>query len=84
LRAATQYESSRVGKHRHERFRPGYAVVRIDEYDIPGIPEDGLITVKEAWSSKEQADAEVARLNAINADKSCRYFAFYTRAEREA
>jgi hypothetical protein len=73
-----------VGKHRHERFRPGYAVVRIDEYDIPGIPKDQLITVKEVWSSQEQADAEVARLNAINADKSCRYFTFYAKVEREA
>ncbi len=38
-----------VGKHRHERFRPAYAVVRIDEYDIPGIPKDHLVTVKEVW-----------------------------------
>jgi hypothetical protein len=72
-----------TGKHRNERFRPGYAVVRIDEYDIPGIPKDQLITVKEVWLSQEQADAEVARLNAVNADKSCRYLAYYARVERE-
>jgi hypothetical protein len=72
-----------VGKHRHERFRPGYAVVRIDDYDIPDVPKDELITVKEVWSSQEQADAEVARLNAINADKSCRTSRSTAKVERE-
>jgi len=72
-----------TGKHRNERFRPGYAVVRIDEYDIPGIPKDQLITVKEVWLSQEQADAEVARLNAVNAEKSCRYLTYYAKVERE-
>jgi hypothetical protein len=73
-----------VGRHRHERFRPGWAVVRIDEYDIAGIPKDQLVTVKEIWLSEEQADAEVARLNEINGDKSHRYFSYYVKVEREA
>jgi hypothetical protein len=29
------------------------------------------------------AEAEVARLNAVNADKGARYFAYYVRVERE-
>lgn len=57
--------------------------MRIDEFDIPGIPKDQLITVKEIWLSQEQADAEVARLNAINADKSCRHLTHYAKVERE-
>lgn len=73
-----------TGKHRHERFRPGYAVVRIDEYDIPGIPKDHLVTVKEVWLSQEQADAEVERLNTVNADKSCRYLTYHVKVERES
>jgi hypothetical protein len=72
-----------VGKHRHERFRPGWAVLRIDEYDIPGIPKDQLVTVKEVWLSEEQADAEVARLNEINGDKSTHYFSSEVTVERE-
>jgi hypothetical protein len=43
-----------VGKHRHERFRPGYAVVRIDDYDIPGIPKDQLVTVKAFYAKVER------------------------------
>ncbi len=58
-------------------------MVRIDEYDIPGIPKDHLVTVKEVWWSKEQADAEAVRLNAVNADKSVRYFTYYAKVERE-
>lgn len=73
-----------MGKHRNERFRPGYAVFRIDEYDIAGIPKEQLVTIKEVWSSQEQAEAEVARLNAIKADKGCRYFALQPKVEREA
>src|SRR3954453_22530014 len=74
------WKESVTGKHRNERFRPGYAVVRIDEYDIPGIPKNQLITVKEVWLSREQADAEVAGLNAGNADKSYRYLTYSPKA----
>ena len=73
-----------MGKHRHEHFRPGWAVLRIDGYDSPGIPKEQHVTVKEIWLSEEQADAEVARLNEINGDKSYRYFSFWVKVEREA
>jgi hypothetical protein len=72
-----------VSKHRHERFRPAYAVVRIDGYDIAGVPKESLITVKEVWLSPEQAESEVVRLNALNADKSAHYFMQYTRLQRD-
>ena len=71
-----------MAKHRNERFRPGFAVVRIDGYDVPGIPKEQLVTVKEVWSTQEQADAEVARLNALHADETIRYFTQYAKVER--
>jgi hypothetical protein len=45
-----------------------FAVIRFDEGD--GSPED-RITVKEVVTSLDVAQAEVARLNALNADKRC-------------
>jgi hypothetical protein len=57
--------------------------VRIDDYDIAGIPKESLITVKEVWLSLEQAKSEVARLNALNAEEGAHYFVQYTRLERD-
>jgi hypothetical protein len=48
-----------------------YAVIRLDP--DRGRLED-QVTVKEIVSSLELAEAEVARLNALNAEKGCRYF----------
>ena len=72
-----------MGKHRHERFRPAFVVFRIDEYHSPGIPSEQLITAKEAYLTVEEAESEALRLNALNRDKSCRYFVQYTRLERD-
>jgi hypothetical protein len=55
-----------VGKHRHERFREGFAVVRIDDYDLPERAKEELVTIKEIWLTAKQAEAEAARLNALN------------------
>jgi hypothetical protein len=72
-----------VSKHRHERFRPAWAVVRIDDYlDLDIAPED-KVYVKEIWLTEEEAAAEAARLNALSTDKSSRYVVHYTRLARE-
>ncbi len=57
--------------------------MRIDEFHGPGSPKDEVIRVKEVWLSQEQADAEAARLNAINGDKGCRYVTYYAKVKRE-
>jgi hypothetical protein len=53
-----------------------FAVVRFDPE--MGEPEN-QVTVKEIVVSQEIADAEVARLNRLNADKGCVYFSQITR-----
>ena len=72
-----------VGKHRHEKFRSGYVVLRIDDYDFPGVPKEQLITTKELWWSEAKANAEVERLNTVNEGKRARYFAFHVYVEPE-
>jgi hypothetical protein len=47
------------------------AIVRVDDYQPAG---DDRITVKEVVWTVEDAEWEVARLNAVNADKHCHYF----------
>ena len=74
-----------MSKHRYERFRPAWAVVRIDDYlDLDIAPEE-KVYVKEVWLAEEDAAAEAARLNALAADKGSRsrYVIHYTRVARE-
>ena len=77
-----------MAKHRHERFREAWAVVRIDDYDVPGSPKENDVYVKEVWLTREQAEREVDRLNELwrrdhpDSDRT-KYFAEYTRLERE-
>jgi hypothetical protein len=66
-------EQHSVSKHRHERFLAAYAALRIDDYPTAVTPHESLITVKEVWLPHGRADSEVARLNALNADKGARY-----------
>jgi hypothetical protein len=73
-----------VGTYRHEGFRSGYVVIRVDDYDLPGLPKEKLIAVKELWWSEEKANAEVARLNALNRPKGARYFAYHVYVEPES
>jgi hypothetical protein len=63
---------------------PAYAVVRLDHFQIDGGAMDaaGLeraVTVKEVLLDQARAEAEVERLNKLNADKQCHYFCQYTR-----
>jgi hypothetical protein len=59
---------------------PGYAIIRLDLDPI--YTEEDRYTVKRVMWSEEEAVAEVARLNEVNADKNCRYFWQYTRVDR--
>jgi hypothetical protein len=63
---------------------PAYAVVRLDHFliDDGGIDAARLeraVTVKEVLLDQAGAEAEVERLNRLNADKRCHYFCQYTR-----
>jgi len=55
-----------------------YAIVRVDLEDAAEIQDD-LISVKEVVSSQSLAEAEVKRLNELNSDRGCHYFACPTR-----
>lgn len=61
-----------------------YAVVRLDlpkdrRFDQIARDPGNWITVKEVVPTPEEADSEVDRLNRVNADKACIYFAQITR-----
>jgi hypothetical protein len=63
---------------------PAYAVVRLDYFQIDGGAVDvarleRAISVKEVLLDQARAEAEVERLNKLNADKQCRYFCQCTR-----
>jgi len=63
---------------------PAYAVVRLDCFQIAAGTIDAarlerVVTVKEVLLDQARAEAEVERLNKLNADKQCRYFCQYTR-----
>jgi hypothetical protein len=60
-----------------------YVVLRIDDYDLPGVPKEQLITTKELWWSETTANAEVERLNTVNASTGARYFALHVYVEPE-
>ena len=60
----------------HSRYPHVYAIVRWDAG--LGSPEQSIRTAK-VLRSKEEADTEVRRLNSMNADESCHYFAQVTR-----
>jgi hypothetical protein len=73
-----------MSKHRHERFQPGWVVMRIDEYpSLPDLPPEEKVYVKEVWLTQQDAEQEADRLNALAADKNCRYVVRYTRLARE-
>ncbi|MGI8978433.1 MAG: hypothetical protein ACR2FY_04340 [Pirellulaceae bacterium] len=65
--------------HKHKERDEVYAVLRYDAFhDATALPEE-CVTVKEVVRSREAAEAEVARLNAINSEKNCRYWCQQTR-----
>ena len=61
----------------HKPRDDAYAVVRVDLDSDDDWSE--RITVKEVVATSEIAEREVDRLNQLNADKGCLYFATHTR-----
>jgi len=58
-----------------------YAVVRVETDTEPDTAWENRITIVRVVADPEFADAEVERLNALNAHKGCRYFKQQTRFE---
>ena len=51
---------------RSEQFEPAYAVLRFDDFQLGDAGDwSEHVTAKEVWWTLEEAEAEVARLNAI-------------------
>ena len=59
-----------------------YAIVRYDD-DCADTSIDLRVRVVKVVADPQFADAEVRRLNELNRDKGCRYFATVTRMEKE-
>jgi len=58
---------------------PAYAIIRGD-LDVKD--DEARFTVRRIVWSEELAEAEVQRLQELNADKGCRYLWQYTRVDR--
>lgn len=56
---------------------PVYAIIRVDDHIDP--TEFEHITVVKVLPTADAAEAETARLNALNAGKGCMYMWQYTR-----
>jgi hypothetical protein len=85
LVAAGREATLSVVANRSEHF---YAVVRVDLYDGVTLDEirehaTNYVTVKEVLPTQEEAEREVERLTALNADKQCVYFAQVTQFFRD-
>jgi hypothetical protein len=59
--------------------RPGFAIVRIDEFTEG---DESRFTVKRVVEDETLAEREVERLNWLNADAGCRYVWQYTRVDK--
>ena len=57
-----------MSKHQHERYRRGFAVVRIDR-----IPSGTMVKVVKVLFDPAEAESECMRLAQINADESTSY-----------
>jgi hypothetical protein len=57
----------------HSKYKHVYPIVRIDEPISATDPTNSIMVVK-VLTSQVDAEAEVSRLNQINAHKSCVYF----------
>jgi hypothetical protein len=60
--------------------KTAFAIVRIDHY-LGDVPLANKITVKEILFDWDKTQEEVRRLNQLNHDKCCEYFAQHTRLE---
>jgi hypothetical protein len=57
----------------HKENEGVYAILRFDGFQGENAPPEVTITVKEVVQDQAIAEAEVARLNALNGDKNVRY-----------
>jgi hypothetical protein len=60
---------------------PAYAIIRVD-LDVKD--DEARFTVRRIVWSEELAEADVQRLQELNADKSARYLWQYTRVDRRS
>ena len=60
---------------------PAYAIIRVD-LDVED--DEARFTVRRIVWSEELAEAEVQRLQELNADKGARYLWQYTRVDRRS
>lgn len=60
---------------------PVYAIVRVETDTDSGTPWENRVSVVRVVADPQFADAEVERLNALNAHRGCRYFKQLTRFE---
>jgi hypothetical protein len=70
---------------RSEQFEDAYAVIRVDLFQMRDkLPDDPnvYVSVKEIFWTLDEAEAEVERLNRLNADKDSRYAWQYARIRR--
>ncbi len=63
----------------HKEHEGVYAVLRYDAFQGDDTRPEVAVTVKEVVRGQDLAEAEVARLNALNAEKHVRYWWQYTR-----
>ncbi len=69
---------------RNLKYDHAFAIIRVDSYgDLYLPPQDAVTVTKVVWS-REVAEVEVARLNALKKDKGSFYFWQVTRLERKA
>jgi hypothetical protein len=66
----------------NHRYTHVYAIVRVDTSAQSDVPLDVRITVKKIVTDPTVAEAEVKRLNDLNAGKGCTYFFQVTRLEK--
>jgi hypothetical protein len=60
-------------------YRQVYAILRYDEFQDSSTTIENRVTVTRVMLEEANARAEVQRLNAMNAQKGCRYFMQATR-----
>lgn len=61
-----------------------FAIVRVDTDAGGEVPWHVKVTVKRIVTDPDHAEAEVKRLNDLNAGKGCHYFSQVTRIEKGA
>jgi hypothetical protein len=63
------------------KFRHVFAVIRLDEFHAASTEVEHRFAVTKVMLTEEAAEEEIARLNALNEDKGCRYVVHVTRLD---